>query len=235
MDTQMQEALHEALNNYRDAHRLLSTLWSKADIGDLLSEDYPFDCSFDDLFIKVDKWVTKHTKPAPREFLTAVFTIDDEIGFEGYYHPKDTWNGWFQPYFTKHIADKVINEYMKGAEEGTFMKWFHSPEDQDFILYRHSPEDDVETIEPITADINGESVMLYPMGLGWVWDMKRDRSVTYFENLCERLKDTDGSIYIRSHNIEKYLTRFHEINGFMKIEAMHIEGNKYKLIVLSGG
>lgn len=105
-----------------------------------------------------------------KKYVEAEFYVGDDDGtpcFTGWYLPMITWNGWQTPVFTKEIAEKVVEDFMKN-ETGDAKMWWNGEN----VCYKHSPEDEPTVLEPFTIKVGGIDVTVYDLSLGWVWDKK---------------------------------------------------------------
>ena len=86
----------------------------------------------------------------------AKFNIEDGPEFIGYTDGAN-WNGWAMPYFTRDVAEKVLEAY-PGDEA----------DDEDAYRNYSFPEEDSLII--VNPD-NGKPIQVWPIGSGaWCWD-----------------------------------------------------------------
>ena len=105
----------------------------------------------------------------------ATFSIGDKpdvLIVSGYHDPTVLWNGWNCPYFTKEVADKIV-DYLD-APAATVLRY---DEDNDVYVYKYNlGEDETDYYEPIEIIAPDGIRKVYPIGSWfWTWEVVRPR------------------------------------------------------------
>lgn len=144
----------------------------------------------------------------------SLFTIDGFEGiFEGYTQGQH-WNGWACPYFTKEVAETIMNANNKYADED--FKMSYNADTDTFV--RPYDEDENEEFQGI--DIDG--IHLYPIGtMCWIWDDLADYQTPQGKMLIEYLREEYGWLNCEQlHHC--YYGILGEINGYMTDKEVQI-------------
>lgn|SRR5688572_24851672 len=109
--------------------------------------------------------------PITREFQRARFTIDSLPNriFEGF-TDGDTWNGWACPYFSRDVAESILQ-----ASENNGYSWTYDAKTGSFIVHHHDdPKDsEPELFNGVWINIDNESILVYAIGAyAWAWDIQ---------------------------------------------------------------
>lgn len=104
----------------------------------------------------------------------ATFTIGDKpdvLIVSGYHDPTVRWNGWHCPYFTKEVADKIV-DYLDDPA-ATVLRY---DEDHDVYAYYNENMDETDYYEPIEIIAPDGIRKVYPIGSWfWTWEVVRPR------------------------------------------------------------
>lgn len=144
----------------------------------------------------------------------SLFTIDGFEGiFEGYTQGQ-YWNGWACPYFTKEVAETIMNANNKCADVD-FRMSYNADTD---TFSRPYDEEEVEEFKGI--DIDG--LHLYPIGtMCWIWDDLADYQTSQGKMLIEYLREEYGWLDCEQlHNC--YYGILGEIDGYMTDKEVQI-------------
>ena len=106
------------------------------------------------------------------EFKKADFQIDGLEGiFEGY-TKGEKWNGYDCPSFTKEVAFKIINAWVKAGKgiDETYEGYYKVEEDA-FYLDNDPDLGLPEKVAGVNIHCGGDEIHVYPIGSrGWVWE-----------------------------------------------------------------
>jgi hypothetical protein len=107
-------------------------------------------------------------QPGYLTFYSTRFCLDAlNADFDGYANGT-TWNGWACPYFSRDVAEAVLE-----ASTANGYQWLYDG-DRDTYVVRSI--DDPDGYEPEqfpgqTVEINGKEVKVYPIGAySWIWE-----------------------------------------------------------------
>lgn len=109
----------------------------------------------------------QHFRPATKlAFAPAKVTgewLDEGMKFDCYMNG-DVWNGWAMPYFTKAVAERVMEQ--QNATDG--LPAMHYDKKLDAFVVGG---DEVEVYEGEEITVEGKKVTVYGIGTGsWVWE-----------------------------------------------------------------
>ena len=134
----------------------------------------------------------------------AYFSVDtDNAYFKGYHNPKNRWNGWAMPYFTKDVAMEIAQRY--SSDETGYSITYDEQKDV-FVMEDENYEDEyIEEIPKYTYGTPDGTKDLYPIGAGcWIWDdytrdeMENNGDADYiFESLQKELDFKYKGIWVR--------------------------------------
>lgn len=166
------------LQQMSDAMNSLTALWDirKEECDEILTGEYPFENSFDQVAIDVQRWLRHangHSTSTPK-YVPAVFTIDGGDPFVGVHCPENRWNGWAIPYFTKEEGMRFMTFYNSLDSSITFA--YNEAQDAFTSIDDSDPDNTVDTYP--AQDIDG--VKRYSIGgCYFVWDAEQPK--TFFE------------------------------------------------------
>lgn len=193
------QRLADAFRSYFQAHSELSAAMDNAVDkdpvidNDSYSEDYPFNQCFFELLQDVSKWcntsiaaIQKSESTQVQDWTQAIFTIEYEVFYVGYYIPTEHWNGWRKPYFTKDIAEAIVSSLPEGNDDPHRMQLHWEGDNIIDTRYYEGKIEDVSTIEPQQIVVNGKSVTVYFLGLDWIWTAVPPSTKTFFYNDMSR-------------------------------------------------
>lgn len=108
------------------------------------------------------------------ELQRAKFVIDDGTQYEGWHDPRQRWNGWACPYFTKATTDTIV-EWVN-REDASDLR-FHWDGDilVEEMLGAEEPDQWAEVGRMGPISMPGISEPLYTIGAySWVWEEAED-------------------------------------------------------------
>lgn len=97
----------------------------------------------------------------------AYFNIDSSKDYyEGYHNPEFRWNGWATPYFTKDVANKILENMSINDCKISYDK----DNNQYIVIFNNDDEQkEIYEMEIINTDEGKKEV--YAIGsCSWVWD-----------------------------------------------------------------
>ena len=96
-------------------------------------------------------------------YIKSKFCIDGGKSFEGYSIKGRYWNGWERPLFTKETCDNILAHFE--ADDISY-------KDEKYIGI--TADGELYDIDPIEIIIEGEKLIVYEIGDGWIWDKVED-------------------------------------------------------------
>lgn len=118
------------------------------------------------------------------KFTKSYFSIDiyNEY-YEGYHNPEYRWNGWAAPYFTKEIADKIMQNMSSNDCRITYDK-----EKNQYVVIFNDEQEEIYNMEIINTDEGKKQV--YSIGsCSWTWD----------NYSLEEIGNDSDAIIVKSH------------------------------------
>ena len=116
---------------------------------------------------KYSDWIWNHYG---RTLDPATFSLGDKpdcIVLSGYHDPTVFWNGWNCPYFTKEVADKIVDHFADPA----ILRY---DEGNDVYVYYNENMDETDYYEPTEIIAPDGIRKVYPIG-SWFWTWEEVR------------------------------------------------------------
>ncbi len=96
-----------------------------------------------------------------KHLVAGTFTLNGEQFYDGFYFPSVRWNGFYVPYFTKEVAEQMLED-MK--IRNFVFGWHYDAIADSFIVY----DDEVDNEEYEVTGSGHYSIG----GFFWVWQLK---------------------------------------------------------------
>ena len=105
----------------------------------------------------------------PKDYVKAVFSVDDDFIYEGYCQKHRRWNGWAMPVF--EIPTAIAMMQVVNQEWSEWYSISHDPDTNNLTIYEKDyPDEPPQVIEPMTINVDGEDKTVLPFMSGnWTW------------------------------------------------------------------